>query len=112
MMRKHRISSFLSAFTAIVLCGGCVTQSSFPNRMAEAYCDKSFECSKALSGTFFQSPENCVKKVEGLYEGIVSDCKDWDGKRAAKCIDQVEKRECGSWQVNLEPCADLAAICK
>lgn len=110
-LQKFLTSSF-SLLAGAVLFSGCVTQAGFPNKMAEASCDKFYECSKTLTNAAFQTPEKCVQTLESAYDKVVADCKDWDGKRAAKCIDEIEEAKCGSVKINAEPCADLMVICK
>lgn len=109
---KTFMTSIVSLLAGAMLLSGCVTQAGFPNKIAEATCEKYYECSKTLANATFQAPEKCVETIESVYDRVVEDCKDWDGKRAAKCIDEIEDRECGSLSINAEPCADLLVICK
>lgn len=112
-LRSRSLVRFVPLFSIVALMSGCITQSGFPNRIAEASCSKFYECSKTAANLLFKSEEKCVQKLEeDVYGPIVDDCKDWDGKRAAKCIDNIEDRECGSLKIDLNPCEDLTAICK
>lgn len=109
--RSLRMARPLSLLIAALWCGGCVTQGNFPNRVAEAYCDKAYRCSETASDILFGSPQNCVDEIETMYTKIVEDCEDWDGKEAAQCIDSVEESSCTELGSAAKPCRVLTAVC-
>lgn len=111
---KHcslRFARPLSLLIAALSCGGCITQRNFPNRAAEAHCDKAYRCSEVIADGVFGSPQRCVDQVEEMYANLVDDCEDWDAKRAAECIDGIEESSCTAIASAAKPCRVLAAIC-
>lgn len=111
---KHRSLRFarpLSLLIAALSCGGCVTQRNFPNRAAETYCDKAYRCSEAISDGIFGSPQGCIDQVENMYVNLTEDCEDWDGRRAAECLEAIENSGCLELASAAKPCRVLTAIC-
>lgn len=112
MSLAKSLAPFAALLCGAVLLSSCITQGNFPKRIAEAECDKFYECSKSVAELAFGDPENCVEKVEIVYDRLVEDCKDWDGRKASQCISEVEDSSCSKISIDTEPCEELASICK
>lgn len=111
MSLAKSMASLSALLCGSLLLNGCVTQSNFPKQVAEASCDKFYECSRTLAEIRFEDPSDCVDQVERVHDKLVANCKDWHGRVASKCIDEIEDASCSEVKIGSEPCEELAKIC-
>lgn len=112
MSLAKSMASFSALLCGSLLLGACVTQSNFPAKVAEAECEKFFECGRSLAEVAFGDIDNCIDKVEQVYDNVVANCDDWDGRVASKCIDVIEDASCSSIKIDSKPCEELVDICR
>ena len=93
-MRPFSLISTL-AVSAIVA-NACIAESNFADRFTEAGCDREKRCWDDANGTF--DMKACKENGKSAAESLLDECTDYDGGLAYKCLRDIKKQACDSYE--------------
>jgi hypothetical protein len=98
------IAAFFSCYSA--------DEEHFPESYANVYCLRVEECARGVYESEYDGEmEECVSKVQDIWEEIADFADKFDDDDAVECLDELRSESCGDWaEGEPDECAKVYAI--